>query len=75
MVGDKFTGKKGTSQNRCCNWKRNKWKIGFLVIIKLNHMIFNQRNTFWKHFIKMTVKGLPWGRTDTTLIKNNDPKI
>lgn len=38
-------------------------------------MIFNQRNTFWKHFIKMTVKRLSWRRINVTLIKNIEPRI
>lgn len=38
-------------------------------------MIFNQRNTFWNDFIKMTVKRLPWRRINTTLIKNIDLRI
>lgn len=38
-------------------------------------VIFNQRNIFWKHFIKMTVKRLPWRIINTMMIKNIDPRI
>lgn len=38
-------------------------------------MIFNQRRTFWKDFIKMTVKRLARRRINATLIKKIDPRI